>query len=119
MHRPEFTPGASSGQDLRAGDPRATAGDGSRPGPACWCASQVYDRNATLGAPLLAHPERVTYQNRERPGRGNVRELRNALERAAILSGVGLIGAAKPLGLTRTQLYRRLQKYCLEKPPDA
>ena len=59
MHRPEFTPGASSGQDLRAGDPRATAGDGSRPGPACWCASQVYDCNATLGAPLLAHPERV------------------------------------------------------------
>ena len=92
--------------------------------------------------------------------RGNVRELRNALERAAILCEGGLIGtehlaldatgkpagaaatdlgtieretigqvlrecrwnrtrAAKRLGLTRTQLYLRLQKYGLEKPPDA
>ena len=91
---------------------------------------------------------------------GNVRELRNALERAAILCEGGLIGAehlgldamgkpagavatdlgtieretiaqvlrecrwdrtraARPLGLTRTQLYLRLQKYGLEKAPDA
>ena len=92
--------------------------------------------------------------------RGNVRELRNALERAAILCEGGLIGAehlaldatgkpagaaatdlgtieretigqvlrecrwnrtraAKRLGLTRTQLYLRLQRYGLEKPPEA
>jgi transcriptional regulator with PAS, ATPase and Fis domain len=91
--------------------------------------------------------------------RGNVRELRNALERAAILCEGGLIRAehlaldvmgkppgatatdlgtieretiaqvlgecrwnrtraAKRLGLTRTQLYLRLQKYGLEQPPE-
>jgi transcriptional regulator with GAF, ATPase, and Fis domain len=90
---------------------------------------------------------------------GTVRELRNALERAAIMCEGGLIGvehlaleatgkprgavstdlgmierdtiaqvlrecrwnrtrAAKRLGLTRTQLYLRLQKYGLEKPAD-
>ena len=46
------------------------------------------------------------------------RDLRKAVERGDFREDLYRTRAAKRLGLTRTQLYLRLDKYGLEKPAD-